>query len=361
VKRLLAGAFEPAKQQEFEKVNEALAKAADDLVSNFKNVELARADQSHVLGPDRYAKLLRLQEGIALPLSDFKAMGEANLAQNRRAYEELVGKVTVRRPKAAELLYQATRLMDASRKFVIEKKIVTIPFEDRTVLKETPPYMRWNSAFLDASGPFDPFKGSFYYITMPDKTWSAKERAEYVMPLGVLLATTVHEVYPGHFLQGQWARNAPTRIQKSLGSYSFIEGWAHYVEQMMIEEGFGKEDPQNRLGQLSDALLRNCRYVVSIGFHTEGMTLEAAANRFEKECHQDKATAREQAVRGTFDPGYFAYTLGKMQILELRDEAKRGLGTRFSLQKFHDALLSHGSPAIPLIRERVLHELADAP
>ena len=125
----------------------------------------------------------------------------------------------------------------------------------------------------------------------------------------------------------------------------------------MVDEGFGADDAQNKLGQLSDALLRNCRYVASIGIHTEGMTLDQVQKRFQKDCFQDKATAREQAVRGTFDPGYFAYTLGKIQILELREEAKKKLGERFSLKKFHDALLGHGSPAVPLIHERVLAEL----
>jgi uncharacterized protein (DUF885 family) len=225
-------------------------------------------------------------------------------------------------------------------------------------LKETPPFMRWNSAFLNPPGPFEKAATTaFYYITMPDPTWPKKEQEEYIMLKGILLSTTVHEVYPGHFLQGQWERRSPTTVQAMFGSYSFIEGWAHYAEQMMIEEGFGADDPQNKLGQLSDALLRNCRYVASLGIHTEGMTLDQAAKRFQTDCFQDKATAREQAVRGTFDPGYFAYTLGKIQILELRDEAKKKLGDKFSLKKFHDAVLAHGSPAIPLIRERVLAQL----
>ena len=177
------------------------------------------------------------------------------------------------------------------------------------------------------------------------------------MTYGILLATTVHETFPGHFLQGQWVRRAPTRAQKIFGSYSFIEGWAHYTEELMVEQGFGAEEPQNRLGQLSDALLRNCRFVVSLGVHTAGMTLAQAEERFIKDCFQDKATAREQARRATFDPGYFAYTLGKIQILDLREEAKKKLGTKFSLQAFHDALLAHGSPPVPLVKERVLAEI----
>jgi uncharacterized protein (DUF885 family) len=222
--------------------------------------------------------------------------------------------------------------------------------------------MRWNSAFLNGPGPFDkPGLVAYYYITLPDPTWPAKEQEEYIMTYSNLLSTSVHEVYPGHFVQGLWQKRAPTFAQKALESYSYVEGWAHYAEQMMVDEGFGDEDPQNRYGQLMDALLRNCRFVASIGIHTEGMTLAEAEERFVRDCHQDRATARQQAVRGTFDPGYFAYTLGKIQILALRDEAKRRLGARFDMKKFHDALLAHGAPQVPLIRERVLREIGATP
>ena len=146
-------------------------------------------------------------------------------------------------------------------------------------------------------------------------------------------------------------------MQKVGWSYSFGEGWAHYVEQMMAEEGFAADLPEARLGQLSDALLRNCRFVVSIGIHVRGMSLDEAKRRFVEDCKQDEANARQQAVRGTFDPGYFAYTLGKLQILALRAEAQQKLGARFELRRFHDALLAHGAPPVPLIRQRVLEEI----
>ena len=358
VVKLLKGVGDQAFQADLSETNGTLAAEAQKIVDRLTKDELPKADDSHVLGADKFRKLLLVQEGLEMPLAEFKAMGEKNLQENKKAYLALQKKVKVTRPKAEELLAAATKLMDSSRDFLVKKDLVTIPSNDKAVLKETPPFMRWNSAFLNAPGPFEKTATTaFYYITMPDPSWPKKEQLEYIMPTGTLLSTTVHEVYPGHFLQGQWERRAPTTVQAMFGSYSFVEGWAHYAEQMMIEEGFGKEDPQNKLGQLSDALLRNCRYVVSLGIHTEGMTLDQAAKRFQTDCFQDKATAREQAVRGTFDPGYFAYTLGKIQILELREAAKKKLGDRFSLKKFHDALLSHGAPAVPLIRDRVLADL----
>ncbi len=351
------GVGTPAFQADLAKTNAALADEASTLAGFLKD-EIKKGDNSHVLGVERYKLLLALQEGLTLPLADFKKMGEENLQANKKAYEETAKKTKLTRPKQEALLDEATKRMNSSRQFVLDKKLVTIPFEDKAVLKESPPFQRWNAAFLDGPGPFETkVTQAHYYITRPDPTWPKKEQEEYLMSLGILMATTVHEVYPGHFLQGQWIRKAPTRAQKMLSSYSFVEGWAHYGEQMMVEEGFGAEDPQNKLGQLADALLRNCRFVASLGIHTEGMTLAQAEKRFITDCHQDKATAHEQAIRGTFDPGYFAYTLGKVQILALRDEAKKRLGAKFSLQKFHDALLSHGSPPVPLIHDRVLQDL----
>jgi uncharacterized protein (DUF885 family) len=218
--------------------------------------------------------------------------------------------------------------------------------------------MRYNQAWMESYGPFDNERHtSFFDLTLPDPSWPAAEREGYIAPFGVLRATLVHEVYPGHFVQGRFIDRAPTRIQKTIGSFTFSEGWAHYVEQMMVDAGFGAEDPEARFGQLTDALLRNCRYMVAIGIHTEHMTLADAERRFIDDCHQDKALAHEQAVRATFHPWYFAYTLGKLQILALRARAEAALGPRFSLQRFHDALLAHGTPPVGLIESRVLAEL----
>jgi uncharacterized protein (DUF885 family) len=349
---------DPALVVRFERANEALARASDELAKRLESEWLPRAnDTAHVLGAERYLAFVAAQEGRAVDLDAFSRMAEADLAANKAAYEALAPTVTITRPKATELVAEATRLMNASRDFLVEKRLVTLPSEDRAVVEVSPPYMRWNAAFLNMPGPFDNVQRGFYYVTLPDPSWPAKEQEEYVFPYGTLLATTVHEVYPGHFLQGLWLRRAPTRVQRMTDSYSFVEGWAHYVEELMVAEGFGGNDPQNRLGQLSDALLRNCRFVVSIGVHARGMSLAEAERRFVEDCHQDRAGAREQAVRATFDPGYFAYTLGKLQIRELRREAEARFGARFELRAFHDALLSHGSPPVALVRERVLADL----
>jgi hypothetical protein len=356
VVRLMGKLGDDAERNRFAKANGALAKEADAL-AKWLTREAARGDQSHVLGPQRYAKLLRVQEGLRVPLGEFERMNEDDLAANRQAYEATASRVKPRAIAEAELFTTARRMVGDARAFVVDHAIVTLPSEDAVVVRETPPYQRWNSASIEMSGPFESARSAFFQLTLPDRSWPENQRAAYLGSAGDLLGTTIHEVYPGHFVQGRWDERAPTRVQKAFASYSFVEGWAHYAERMMIEEGLGEDDPADRLAMLHGALLRNCRFAASVAIHAKGMTVEQVEKRFTTDCHQDAATAHEQAVRATFDPGYFAYTLGKLQILALRDEAKRKLGDRFSLKRFHDALLSHGAPPLALIHDRVLREM----
>ena len=348
---------DPALMARFHAANTALASEAEAVVKWFDKEVIPHADQSHVLGKDRYVKLLAAQEGLTTPIAELKAMNEENLRQNRNVYDELTARgVKLLRPLAKNYLAEATFDVASAKAFVVRHGIVTLPMTDEAVVRETPPYERWNGASIEMSGPFDPTKTAFFNVTLPDPKLSPHDQVEYLSPHAVLRVTAVHEVYPGHFVQLRYGDRAPTDIQKVLWSYSFVEGWAHYTEQMMLDEGY-EDTPENRLGQVSDALLRNCRFKASIGIHTEGMTVAQATDLFANECKQSRPTAKEQAIRGSFDPGYFAYTLGKLEILKLRDEVKAKLGPKFSLRAFHDALLSHGSAPVPLLRPRVLADL----
>ena len=359
VQKFLDGVADEAVKKEAKALAMAQADEADAIAKHLETVELPKSDQSHVLGRARYEALLRAQEALTTPIEELEKMAEADLQKNKAAYEALQKSgVDKTRPPASELLEAARKMTNDSQTFIVDHAIVTVPTKPSVEVAETPPFQRWNSAFLNGAGAFDrPDLTAYYYITLPDPKWSQKEQDEYVMSRGEIVSTTVHEVFPGHYLQGLWQQRAPTFMQKIAWSYSFGEGWAHYVEQMMVEEGFQKEAPETRLGQLSDALLRNCRFVASIGLHVRGWSVDDAKKRFIDDCKQDEAGARQQAVRGTFDPGYFAYTLGKLQILALREEAKKKLGDKFQLRAFHDALLAHGAPPVPLIRDRVLAEL----
>jgi uncharacterized protein DUF885 len=356
VARFVARAGDATVRARFGRSNEALARASDELAAWLKK-EAARGDQSHVLGAQRFAELLRVQEGLTMPLADLAAMNEQNLAANNAAYKELAATVKPEPVKEAEYLDTARRMVAQARAFVIDQAIVTLATDDDATVRETPPYERWNAASIEMSGPFESTRVAYFQLTLPDRGWPARERQDYLGSLGDLLWTTVHEVYPGHFVQGRLLERAPTRVERAFADYAFVEGWAHYTEQMMDEQGFGKDDPANRLAMLHGALLRNCRFAAALAIHVDGAPLEQVVRRFVDDCHQDAATAREQAARGTFDPGYFAYTLGKLQILALREEARSKLGAAFSLRKFHDALLSHGSPPIALVHDRVLREL----
>jgi hypothetical protein len=356
VARIFGAVGDAAQRARFARANEALAHEAEALGTWLKK-EAERGDQSHVLGPERFARMLEAQEALTMPLDAFERMNEDDLAANRRGYEALAAIVKPVPVREADLFATARTMVDEARRYVIDRHLVTLASDDAVTVRETPPYERWNSASIEMSGPFESARSAFYQLTIPDKSWPAAKRAEYLGSVGDLLGTTIHEVFPGHFVQGRWAERAPTRVQKAFADYAFVEGWAHYGEMMMIAEGFERANLANSLAMVHGALLRNCRFAASIAIHVKGMTVEQAENRFVEDCHQDRATAHEQAVRATFDPGYFAYTLGKLQILALRAEVKAKLGSAYSLQRFHDALLSHGAPPVALIRDRVLRDL----
>jgi uncharacterized protein (DUF885 family) len=241
------------------------------------------------------------------------------------------------------------------RRFLIDQQIVTIPSDDAAEVRESPPFMRWNSAFLNAAGAFEQKTlPSFYYISPPDPSWPAEVQKGYIPFANDLLFTTIHELWPGHFLHSLHKKKNPSRILKTFCSYSMTEGWAHYSEEMMLEQGVGKGDPAVHVGQLLNALLRNARYMSALGLHARGMTVEQSIALFVDKAYADQGTARQQAVRGTFDPGYLNYTLGKLMILELRDDWKAKMGPAYSLQAFHDELLSYGCAPLPVIRRFML-------
>lgn len=340
----------------FTHANEALAAEASSIAAWLRTVP---TDDSHALGPALFERLIEVYAGEKISLAEFERMGEADLARNRALYDQLMPQVaTPERPD--DVIVTARKLVEDAREHLESHEIVTLPNAQRAAVHETPAFLRYNFAWLDAAGPFELPLGAYYYITPPDPSWPEEQRAAYVPTTSELRSTTVHEVYPGHFVQAGFLRNAPTRAQKLVGSATFIEGWAHYAEQMMIEEGFGSS-ADGRLGQVKQALLRDCRYLVALGIHTKGMTLAQAEKRMIEECHQREPVAKQQALRGAFHPWYFAYTLGKLQILALRADAQRALGPRFKLKAFHDAVLSHGQGPVGLIRDRVLHDVEHGP
>jgi uncharacterized protein (DUF885 family) len=255
---------------------------------------------------------------------------------------------------AGNLLETAHNELDELKSFVSSRGIASIPGTEDVLVEESPLYMRWNSASINIPGPFEKNLPSRYYITLPDSSWSEKAREEYIPGKATLLFTSVHEVWPGHFLQFLHERQCPSDAGKMFGSYAFAEGWAHYTEEMMWDAGLHQGDVEAHIGQLKEALLRNVRYLSALGLHTGGMTVRQSEQMFREKAFQDSANAHQQALRGTFDPGYLNYTLGKLMIRQLRDDWCATRGGRKAWGQFHDEFLSYGAPPIPIVREIML-------
>jgi uncharacterized protein (DUF885 family) len=340
-------------------------------LTGFRDVlkkRLATVNDDYPIGAEHFLRMLADKEMISIDLARLEEIGKRDLDRNlgsvevaarklhpRRAIPQILARANADRPPVDKIFAEATAQSTAMRQLLIDKDLVTIPAEDAAEVRPSPPFMRWNAAFLSAPGPFEEKTlPAFYYISPPDPKWPRREQRDYIPPRHDLLFITIHEVWPGHFLEYLHTRKHPSRILRSLCSYAFGEGWAHYTEQMMREAGAGGDDPRIAIGQLSNALLRNVRFVSAIGLHTQGMTVAQSTALFEKKGLQDKANARQQAVRGTFDPGYLNYTLGKLMIIKLRDDWKAKVGPAYSLKAFHDQFLSHGCAPIPAIRRAML-------
>jgi uncharacterized protein (DUF885 family) len=228
-------------------------------------------------------------------------------------------------------------------------------------VKETPPFMRsTTSASMDTPGPFEkaPLQ-AFYNMTLPDPRAPKAEQDDFMRQwyYAAIANVSVHEVYPGHFIQFLYAKDFPSDVRKVFGAATNAEGWAHYCEQMMMDEGFHAGDPKYKLAQLQDALLRDVRFIVGIKMHTQGMTVDEATKLFETQGYQPHPVAVSEAKRGTADALYGYYTMGKLMILKLRDDYKAKMGSKYSLEAFHDAFVKLGPLPLPLMRKALLGEV----
>jgi uncharacterized protein (DUF885 family) len=355
---------------------ETMAKALDEFAVHLEAAR-SRATDDFALGREAFTRMLAETQGIDVDLDRLRAALEADLERNLAATRaaaanidpkatvaEVIARVAADRPKPKDVLKTAAAQATDMRKFVVDKGIVSIPSEDVAEVVESPPFMRWNAAFLSGAGPFETAAlPSFYYISPPDPKWPVAKQRAYVPDKSDLLFITIHEVWPGHFLHGLHLKKNPSRVLKSLWNYTSGEGWAHYTEEMMWDAGVS-EDPRVHLGQLRNALLRNVRALSAIGLHTQGWTVEQSKQMFLEVAFQDEASAEQQAVRGTFDPMYLSYTVGKLVILKLRDDVRAARETakeEFVLREFHDALLSFGAAPLGAVRSAMLGDGAGAP
>jgi uncharacterized protein (DUF885 family) len=356
---------------EFHKANQALIQALNAYGQWMRTDLLPRSKGDFRIGAEVYRKKLLYDEMVDTPIDRLLEIGYQDLRRNQAEFRRVAARIDPKRtphqileqlekdhPSAGNLMPSFRDVLGGLRAFVETHHIVTIPSQVSPIVEETPPFMRaLTTASMDTPGPYEKVaKEAYFNVTLPEASWPKSQTEEYLEGFnrGTIISTAVHEVYPGHYTQFLWIKDAPTKVRKLIGCSSNAEGWAHYSEQMMLDEGYGNGDPKLRLGQLQDALLRDARYIVGIQMHTGKMTMAEATEFFVKEGYQVRPVAEKEAKRGTSDPTYLVYTLGKLQILKLRDDYKKMKGSNYTLQKFHDAFLAQGYPPIKIVRRALL-------
>jgi uncharacterized protein (DUF885 family) len=379
---VFASVSDPDLQKQLGDANAVAAQAMSNLRDYLISLRKSATDK-FPLGKDLFAQMIKDTERVDLPVEQIEAAGRADLARNTEALKTecaaylpkgtlgaCVAKVMAKKPPEGPVEAARKQLVEL-KEFVQKNNVVSIPSDDQALVAEAPSYNRSNAAFIQVPGPFDHGVTATYNIAPPDPKWSKAEQAAYIPSQASLLFTSVHEVWPGHFLQFLHSNANPDKLEGLWVGYAFAEGWAHYAEEMMYEEGLGKGDPEAHIGQLTDALLRDVRLLSAIGLHTEGMTVAQSEKMFKDEAFQDPGNARQQAARGTYDPAYLNYTLGKLMIRKLRTDwiakTKAGGGSsapaaatpaagddRALWHDFHDKFLSFGGPPIPLLRKQLV-------
>lgn len=374
-----ADATDTAAKAEFARTNAAVVDAMKSYAAWMKSDLLPRSNGDFRFGADTYRKKLLYDEMVDTPLDRLLAINDANMKENQAEFARIAKELDPKKSPTEVLAELATihpapdKLLGAFRDsfnaeiaFIQSHHIITLPSNVRPVLEETPPFERATTfASMDPPGPFETNSTKSYFnVTLPEKDWTAQHVAEHMAEfnVGTIVSTSVHEAYPGHFVQFLWQDQFPSRIRKLVNANTNVEGWAHYCEQMMLDEGFqtpGGDERERKLiklGQLQDALLRNARFVAGIKMHTEGWTPEQAEQFFVTEGYQSLTAAKVETKRGTADATYLYYTLGKLEIVKLREDAKRKQGAAFTLQGFHDSFMRQGPVPIKIVRRAMLHD-----
>jgi hypothetical protein len=372
VPKVFASIQDPAAQKDLADADTEAAQAMENL-KKWLQSERKRATDHFALGEPLFLDMLESTEQVDTPIAELVNIGKADLDRNLQALQQACAqflprgslhactlKMEADKPAGGPVEAARQQLIDL-KAFIVAKDIVTIPGTEEAQVAEAPPYNRGNFAYINVPGPYDHGVSSTFNIAPPDPHWSKQEQAAYIPGKDDLLYTSAHEVWPGHFLQFLHANRNPSKIAALWVGYGYAEGWAHYAEEMMWEEGLGNGDPEQHIGQLTNALLRNVRFLSAIGLHTQGMTVAQSEKMFLESAFQDPADARQQAARGTYDPAYLNYTLAKLMIRKLRADwvAKQGgsdKDPRTHWKDFHDKFLSYGGPPIPLVRKEMVAE-----
>lgn len=336
-----------------------------------------KARASFRIGRERLEQKLRLEEGISLNSERLLAIAQRELSATQEEFRRVAGRLNgtdpmqawqaakQQHPQVGQLVHEAQGQLDELVQFIERHDIVSIPGNEQVVVAPTPDFYRWSSASMWTPGPFETRPTpAYYYLTDVDPAWTPERQIEHLRDFNypTLWSISIHEVYPGHFLHYQHLRQVESKLRKSImfSPASFVEGWAHYCEQMMVDAGFGRDDQTIRLGQLAEALIRLVRVIVAIRLHAEDMSVEQGMRMFRDEAFMEEATARREAERGTFDATYLVYTIGKLMLLKLRADYRAKQGNAFSLRSFHDTLLDNGGLPIWAHRQLMVGPGGDA-
>ena len=373
VRNHVADLVEGAYFSRFDDARASASLALESFVAHLRTM-LVTSPRTSQSAASKFRWMLEHGEMVDLSIDRLESLGEQDLHRNLIHLRKLATDIspdgdvvsllqeTKKNHPAGSMLTAETKgTLDELRRFVVERDLVTIPSNVPCIVRETPAFMRWAFAAMDLPGAFETTADeAYYYVTPVDASWTEAQKDEWLTSFNypLLKNVSVHEAYPGHYVHHLHSKNAPSKLSLVFGAYSFWEGWAHYAEEMMIEQGFGGSDQRVQAMQLMESLLRNCRFLCAIGMHTQGMTIEEAKRFFIEQAYLEPLPAEREAVRGAFDPMYLNYTLGKLQIMKLRDDYRAQVGDGFSLKDFHDKVLSFGAPPIALIRESMLGPLA---
>jgi uncharacterized protein (DUF885 family) len=338
---------------------------------------MPRAKASFRLGRDRFEQKMKLDEGIEIAVDRLLGIALRELHDTQEEFRAIAGRLNGgdplaawreakdQHPPAGELVNVAREQVEELLTFLQRTALVTMPQSEPVVVAPSPEFYRWAFASMWTPGPFE-LKPSraYYYITDVDRAWPPERQKEHLRDFNypTLWNISIHEVYPGHFLHFQHLRQVESKVRKStfFSPASFVEGWAHYCEQMMIEAGFRRNDPRIKLGQLAESLVRLARFIVAIRLHCEDLSVEQGMRFFRDEAFLEETTARREAERGTFDPTYLVYSVGKLMMLKLRSDYKEQQGAKFSLRAFHDTVLGQGTAPFWAHRRLLLQDAGAA-
>ncbi len=366
VVKVFAPVKDAALQKEFKDNNDGAIKAVKEFDA-WLGLQEKTANDNFALGPDRFKAMLKQTEGVDIDLAQLEEIGKKDLQRNLDAVKaecdkyapgktltECSNKASAHKAEGKDVVAAATSQLTDLEKFIKEKDIISIPGTEEAKVALAPPYKAWNFAYINIPGPYETGLPSVYYVSPPDPKWDKKKQEEYVPGKGSLLFTSVHEVYPGHFVQFLHANRAKSKFGQVFVGYAFAEGWAHYTEEMMYDAGLGAGDAEMHIGQLQEALLRDVRFLSAIGMHTKGMNVAESKKMFMEQGLRSEGEAEQQSNRGTFDPAYLNYTMGKLMIMKLREDWCASRGGRSAWKQFHDAFVSYGGPPIPLVRRAMI-------